>query len=265
MHVRSILERDLAWAAYALADLQPGFVEQCVWFVHDDGDASGLVMLYSGLAPSILFTLGPVDAVAAALAQAANVGQLPDAVYVSIRPEHEDAVGRWYDLSPTWDDRRPMVRMVLADAVLAQAAASQGELQVEPLAASDATRLAELFAHGGDFAPDAFDAGQIGNGLFYGIEDGSGALLAAGGTHVVDWRGGVGAIGNFCTLPTARGNGYAGALLSAIVRGLCAGGVQTIVLNVDQRNATAQRLYARHGFVAHCAFTEGTAKLKIDH
>ncbi len=277
--MRSILARDTAWAAYAIADLQPGFAEQCGWFVH----ANALVMLYHGLTPPILFAMGPGAAVAGALAEAATASRLPEAAYMSIRPEHEDAVGRWYDLSPAWDDRRPMVRMVL-DGVAQPfvAAASAGVLEDAPrlvstaaeaaatnalpmrLATADASRLEALYAQGGDFAPDAFDVAQIGNGLFYGIEDEAGTLLAAGGTHVVDWDAGVAAIGNFCTLPAQRGKGFAGALLDAIVRDLRAGGVKTIVLNVDQRNATAQRLYTRHGFVKHCEFVEGTAKLRID-
>lgn len=125
------------------------------------------------------------------------------------------------------------------------------------LVAADAPRLEALFAQGGDFAPDAFDAAQIDNGIFHAVEVPGSALLAAGGTHIVDWQAGVAAVGNFYTQPKARGKGYAGALLGAIVHNLRAGGVTNIVLNVDQRNATAQRLYARHGFVKHCRFVEG--------
>ena len=252
--VRRILQRDPAWAAYAIADLQPGFAEQCVWFTGENvADESGLVMLYAGLTPPILFAMGPRGAVAAALARAADAGHLPDEVYMSIREEHEAAVGHWYDLSAAWDDRRPMVRMALA----AEAAPVAAEAPVVRLVAADAPRLEALFAQGGDFAPDAFDAAQIDNGVFYGVEGPGSELLAAGGTHIVDWQAGVAAVGNFYTQPMARGKGHAGALLGAIVHDLHAGGVTNIVLNVDQRNATAQRLYARHGFVGHCRFVEG--------
>ncbi len=109
--MRRILERDPAWAAYAIADMQPGFAEQCAWFVFD----GGLVMLYHGLTPPILFAMGQQEAVVQALAQAADARQLPGEVYLSIRLEHEDALGRWYDLSAGWTDRRPMVRMVLSE------------------------------------------------------------------------------------------------------------------------------------------------------
>ena len=276
--VRRILQRDPAWAAYAIADLQPGFAEQCVWFTGENvADESGLVMLYAGLTPPILFAMGPRGAVAAALARAADAGHLPDEVYMSIREEHKAAVGHWYDLSAAWDDRRPMVRMALAaaasfvaaasaavleestrsTATAAEAAATPAVARLQRLNVTDAPRLEVLFAQGGDFAPDAFDAAQIDNGVFYGVEGPGSELLAAGGTHIVDWQAGVAAVGNFYTQPMARGKGHAGALLGAIVHDLHAGGVTNIVLNVDQRNATAQRLYARHGFVGHCRFVEG--------
>ncbi|MCE7989807.1 MAG: GNAT family N-acetyltransferase [Caldilinea sp. CFX5] len=45
------------------------------------------------------------------------------------------------------------------------------------------------------------------------------------------------------THPARRGKGYARALLSAIVTELQTRIVTTIVLNVDERNATARRLY----------------------
>jgi ribosomal protein S18 acetylase RimI-like enzyme len=259
--VEQILHTDSAWAAYAIADLQPGFAEQCGWFVHEGGaEGSGLVMLYSGLTPPILFAMGPGAAVAAALAQAANAGQLPESVYLSIRAEHEAAVGCWYDLSPAWSDRRPMLRMVLDETACVAAAEAAATKDAVRLATADAPRLAALYARGGPFAPDAFDAGQIENGVFHGVEGEDGNLLAAGGTHIVDWHARVAAIGNFYTLPAARGRGHAGALLDAIVCDLHAGGVATIVLNVDQRNEIARRLYARHGFAEHCPFVEGSVR-----
>jgi hypothetical protein len=30
--IQAILERDRPWAAYALADLEPGYAEQALWF-----------------------------------------------------------------------------------------------------------------------------------------------------------------------------------------------------------------------------------------
>ncbi|HAJ37690.1 MAG TPA: hypothetical protein DCL15_18635, partial [Chloroflexi bacterium] len=60
-----------------------------------------------------------------------------------------------------------------------------------------------------------------------------------------------------------RGRGLASAVLAAIVDSLQAEGVSTIVLNVDQRNDGARRIYERFGFVVHCPFIEGVATAKI--
>ena len=36
--IRAVLESDRPWAAYALADLSPGFREHCQWFVGEGAD-----------------------------------------------------------------------------------------------------------------------------------------------------------------------------------------------------------------------------------
>lgn len=246
--LRRILYEDPVWNAYAVADLQPAVVERCTWATADGSDGRhGLVMIFSGFTPAYLFATGPADAVAHALDQMA----LPDSISVSIRNEHEPVVARWYDFS---GDRRPMYRMVLRRANQVIESEVDGLVRLH---GDDTPRLLRLYAQGGDFAPDAFHPWQVTNGVFYGIEGEDGELLAAGGTHIVDWDAGIGAIGNFYTRADGRRRGYASALLAAIVRDLGAGHVDTIVLNVDQRNQAANMLYERHGFVIHCPYVEG--------
>jgi GNAT superfamily N-acetyltransferase len=261
--LRRILGADAVWSAYAIADLQPEFAADCTWVVgKGPGGDEGLILLYAGLQPPLLFATGSAEAVADALRKADAASALPGAIYLSILPEHEDAVSRWYDVAGS-DDLRPMVRMALEGASAGQADGGAGVVRLH---GADAPRLERLFAQGGAFAPDAFDAGQIANGVFYAIEQGEGAegeapeLLAAGGTHIVDWSAGVAAIGNFYTRPAARKQGLAALLLAAIVQDLRAGGVHLIVLNVDRRNAGARRLYERKGFVPHADFLEGTVR-----
>ena len=122
-----------------------------------------------------------------------------------------------------------------------------------------ADRIAALYALGGPFTPDAFAPTQVAEGVFYGVAGEDGTLLAVGGTHIVDRTGGVAAIGNMYTHPAARGRGFAGAILAALVQTLRGEGIHTIVLNVDQRNEAGLRLYERHGFTIHCPFVEGKA------
>lgn len=250
--IRRILYTDPVWAAYAIADLQPGLAAHCTWrFASNGGDA--LIMLYRGLTPPVLFSMGAPDLVGRLLAAEAQAGGLPARVYLSIPDAHAATVAECYDVSA---DRRPMLRMALRRAVEIAVPAMPG---LVVLHADDVPRLQALYALGGDFAPDAFQPSQVEWGVFYGIEEPGGDLLAAGGTHVVDWAAGIGAIGNFYTRPDQRHRGFAGALLGAIVGDLRRGHVDTIVLNVDQRNADAGRLYERHGFAIHCPFIEGEA------
>ncbi len=241
--LRAMLERDAVWAAYALADLQPDFAPYCAWYPADD--ERGLAMIYTGLSIPTLFTAGDPASVAASMTRI----ELPERIYITVREEHFPAVDRHYDFSA---DQRPMRRMMLP--AREQIGSPQQAVVRLTTAMSDA--LCTLYGYGGDFAPDAFDPYQIENGVFFGIMDGD-ELVAAGGTHIVDWSAGIAAIGNMYTRPDARGRGHAGAIVQALAHTLRAGDVSTIVLNVDQRNAAAYRLYLQHGFLEHCPYVEG--------
>jgi hypothetical protein len=63
--IRSLLEQDRVWGAYALADLEPPFSTKTSWLVGD----RALVMVYAGLAPSLLFAHGEPREVAELLAE----------------------------------------------------------------------------------------------------------------------------------------------------------------------------------------------------
>jgi len=255
--VRRLLNTDPIWAAYGIADLQPHLAGDCRWLAAEgtngaDGRADGgaLALIYSGLEPPVLFTLGDPAALAQLLAEA----DLPLHIYVSIRQEHLPVVARYYDLS---GDTRPMWRMVLADGGAALNQARADAPVPTRLTGAQAPDVLRLLAHGGPFRPDAFSPAQMDQGVFYGIY-GGGELLAVGGTHVLDHAGSVAAIGNMYTRPDMRRRGCSAAVLRAVVRDLLAQGIATVVLNVDQRNPGAQALYLARGFVVHTPYIEGT-------
>lgn len=248
--VRRILAADPVWGAYALADLQPAFAPHCEWTIGNDGRA--LTLIFTGLSIPALFTFGPAERVADVIART----NLPDRIYITVREEHYPAVERRYDFTA---DYRPMWRMFLPTHVNVEPPA---DARLMRLAVDDSERLHRLYGQGGDFAPDAFDPYQIENGLFFGIVDEDDELAAAGGTHIVDWMQGVAAIGNMYTRPDQRRQGHARQIVTAIVAGLRAGGVQNIVLNVDRRNEGARTLYERFGFVAHCPYVEGIGVIR---
>lgn len=266
--IATLLASDAIWSAYALADLQPDMAPYCRWFVHENGSSRGVALLYSGLTPPVLFMHGDPAALDVALDQA----DLPESVYLSIQEAHEPVASRRY----RYVDRRPMWRMALRETVSVAAVQPPGTLhdasgalhrspelnaawRLRRLTAADVPRVERLLSHGGPFTPDAFVPHQLESGVFYGVEDSDGDLIAVGGTHIVDVSACIAAIGNLYTRPDRRGRGAGRAVLYAIIAALKANGIKTIVLNVDRRNDAAQRLYEQVGFAVHCPFIEGIA------
>lgn len=247
IQVQRILSSDRNWAAYALADLQPAFADDCVWHIGKSAEGEGVILLYSGLEPTILFVMGPVSAVAAALAQA----NLPERIYLNTRPEHLSLLTERYDLQ---GELHAMWRMVLVEAQAGKPALTDGLVR---LGEQDVVRIQELYGHGGPFTPDMFSAYQLKDGCFFGIEAADQTLLAVGGTHIIDWQAGIAAVGNMYTHPAHRGKGYARAILNVLVQTLQQGKIVTIVLNVDQRNQGARAIYEKLGFQVYTSFLEG--------
>ena len=248
--IRALLDSDPIWAAYALADLQPAFAPYCDW--HLSADGQGLALLFTGLSIPTLYAFGPAASVARVLESVA----WPERVYATVREEHWPAVGRLFDFSA---DSRPMWRMFMPAEVTV---VPPKNAQLARLTVEDSPRLEELYRHGGAFTPDAFNAYQVENGVFYGVTDEDGRLAAAGGTHIVDWTHGVAAIGNMYTRPDQRHRGHARLIVQAIVAALQTEGVDNIVLNVDQRNAGARKLYEKFGFEIYCPYMEGIGVTK---
>ena len=251
--IQQILHRDPIWSVYAIADLQPTFAPYCHWSVVNGEQGEAVILLFTALQPPILFATGDEQAVVAAL----TATPLPERVYVTLRPEHVALVGEYY----TWaEEAHPMVRMVLAKDIQVAMPEMSNLVRLQP---TDAAAITDLYRQDGPFTPDYFDPYQLDDGIFYGVKDAQDSLVAVGGTHVIAQQEGMGAIGNMYTHPAQRGKGYARAVLGAIIAELQARNVTTIVLNVDQRNATARGLYERYGFTPYCTFIEAEGVRKV--
>jgi ribosomal protein S18 acetylase RimI-like enzyme len=81
-----------------------------------------------------------------------------------------------------------------------------------------------------------------------------------GGTHIINRKEGVAALGNVYTRSDSRSKGYARAITTEIVSQLRAAGLPLLVLNVNSENKIARKLYDSLGFVEHCSFVEGIVK-----
>jgi ribosomal protein S18 acetylase RimI-like enzyme len=243
--VRSLLEQDRAWCAYALADSEAPFAGRTTWFMEDQA----VVMVYRGLRPPWLFGHGDPAAVDRL------VRQVPSGPYqYGLLATHRSRLGdRLRSKRET-----QMWRMVLRPEDF-PAGRSEG---AEPLKTSDLPLLLGLFDEHPD-RPDAFDAGQLDTGIFYGIRL-AGELVAVAGTHVIGRETRVAAVGNVFTHPDRRRRGFAERASAAVVEALLGQGVGTIVLNVAMANDPALGLYRGLGFWPFCGYYEGVGELTAE-
>jgi ribosomal protein S18 acetylase RimI-like enzyme len=238
---------DARWSAYALGDLAPGFYEHCDWHANANG-SQALIMVYRGFETPVLFAIGESGMVQALLDEVESTPTL----YLHIRSEIAAIVKERYQDCETW----PMWRMALDPSQYRPAHVDRAIR----LRADDLEALKRLYSDGESTgeSPDFFVPSMLSQGIYFGIKEGS-DLIAAAGTHLVASKEGVGAIGNVYTHRRHRGRGYAAALTSEVASELMRMNLSTIVLNVDQSNETAIRVYERIGFVRHCDYCEGLA------
>lgn len=253
--IQAFLQRDPIWGAYALGDLEADYFPQCTWYLAGSSpeDSDGLALLYKGLDPPVLLTMG-VDTTIVAIFQ---VVDLPQRAYMSAQEDHLPAFQARYDFS---DDRvRPMVRMaVLAGRFRPHRLELSHGARLCRLDATDAPAIQRLVAGGGAYAPDAFSPSQVDQGVFFGVWQDE-ELVAVAGTHLVASTWGVAAVGNIYTHPRWRGRGFGSAVTSAVTADLVDRGL-LVVLNVDRDNHVATRLYCNLGYQFHCSFWEGAGR-----
>ncbi len=244
--ILAYLETDRNYAGYAIGDLEAGFFEQSTWHAAErGGNICALALVYAGFDPPILCLMGEGEGIAALLGGPVQIAR----AYHMVRKEHLAAVGRYY----RWGENQlwPMWRMAQVPP-LPPAGEGSG-VRAIALTSNDANRLRTLYALGGG---DAFAPSQVAQGVFYGIEC-QGQLIAVAGTHLVSLTYKIAAVGNVMTHPDYRGQGYATQATHAVCDELMRRGIQTIILNVNQENLAAIRVYEKLGFVRHCAFYEG--------
>jgi RimJ/RimL family protein N-acetyltransferase len=252
--IRSLLETDRPWAAYALGDLAPGFAEYAEWLAEREGhgQASGggpaLALLYRAFETPVLVTLGDPQSVARLLDEIKNEPKM----YLSIRPEILPLVkARWRVVQET-----AMWRMIVTPEAFRPASTAG----VVRLSVADLPALHRLYADGAlsGQAPDFFNAEMLTQGVFFGIYEGE-ELIASAGTHLVVPVESVAAVGNVYTRRDRRGQGLAARAASAVTAALLEMRLRTVALNVSQRNIPAIRVYERLGYTRYCPFYEGVA------
>jgi ribosomal protein S18 acetylase RimI-like enzyme len=245
-YVRSVLDRDRSWSAYAIGDLSPELVSDCAWYAPADS-APALLLLYRGFDPPILFAMGD----GAHLSPLFREIEAPT-VSLHVRSEAITAMAPSYRVVKLCE----VTRMAVDPASFQPAVGGD----VVGLTESDVDAAMALYEDGWrhDEGPTFFQSSMLRQGTFRGIREGL-DLVAIAGTHLFSPELGVCAIGNVYTRRDRRRRGLGGRVTSAVVQHAIAMNVATIVLNVGSGNLVAQRVYEQLGFRWYCDFLEGHA------
>ena len=244
--IRSLLNIDRIWSAYALGDLEPAFFQDSKWYA----DAGAIVLLYCRFDDPVLIAVGEAAGVEPLLDEIL-AHENPRGLHLSVRPDVLPLIARRYQI----DWQKLMHRMVLRPERFQKVPTS-----AVPLTRADLPALRRLHDDGNDTGetPHFFLPEMLDQGTYVGIWKGQ-DLIASAGTHLLSRTEGMGAVGNIYTRRDRRGLGLGAQVTSAVAAHLLELNLATIVLNVHEGNEAARRLYRRLGFEHHCDFYEGYA------
>jgi ribosomal protein S18 acetylase RimI-like enzyme len=237
--LRSFLDRDRLYAAYAICDLEERQPGRTRWGVAYEGDELVAVGLeYTGPTPQPLFVMGQSDGITAIVRDVIR----PRAAYIAAQAEMLPAIERQYRVDPG----PQMVRMWVDRPHFRPYPAS-----VQRLLPVEIGELNKLYALG--FA-SWLPSSAIADGVYYGMRV-NGRLIAAAGTHVVGRSARLAVVGNVLTVAEYRGRGFATAVTGAVTAELLRTCDQ-VVLNVRADNPPAINAYRRLGYLEHTRFEE---------
>lgn len=241
------LATDRRWNGYSIADLAPPARQWTrVALARREDGAIAACLFYAHPQFNSTIPHGDPDGLAAILAAAAQEGDLPERTYILAQHIHLPALEAHYAFP---DGRQEMIRMAVDRATFVK---PKGGPPTVRLGSADLPALQALYA---EYDAGVFTADQLANGVFHGVYE-DGALVAAGGTHVVAPSYTIAAIGNIYVTPAARGRGLGAAVTAAVAAELLPGPRSQAILNVAATNAAAIRVYRGLGFAEHCPYVE---------
>lgn len=241
--VRSFFERDRLIAAYALADLDPGNVDQSRWWVAKRADeivAAALLVEVPLFRPC--FAMGE----AAPLAELFRGGLTEPRLILATPPNGRLPIEASYRFERLDVMHRMVVRAETFLPRIAHRVTRLGPHQLDD--------VIDLYGHA---SRSYFTPQRLAHELYFGVFSG-GQLVAAAGTHVRSGAAGLAAVGNVLTRLAFRGRGLATTVTSAVTEAALEEHPD-VVLNVRQDNSPAIAVYRRLGYRVHAPFVEGPA------
>jgi RimJ/RimL family protein N-acetyltransferase len=249
--LRRYLSQDRVLHAYALGDL-----EEELWPLSDFSGAyagealAGVSLVWRGMTPPVYLLFGSPEPAAALL----GAPDIPDTVFGILPAELLDTFQVRF--SPGETER--LWRMAATPDEFIEGPTNPRLRRLRSADADALTRLMATERQIFDRRP-VYHPAQLEAGVFFGIEDANGQLVAAAGTHIVALNERVGAIGHVFTERNARGRGYATATTGAVTRELFRQGIDLAALNVVQGNSPAIRAYQKLGYRIHAPLIECNA------
>ena len=250
--VRAIVDRDRAWAAWALCisgrDDWPH-----VRFWLDRATGAALWVLDHPQWGGAVHTFGTGPSVAAAgLDAVVGAAPLPRRAFLKLAHEARPALERRYRL----DRLEPIVRMHVTPASFRPPAEAPSS---EPLGPDDGDELARLYA---GWPEAGFGIGRLRRGYRYrGIRQ-RGELVAVAENALRSPERDVAIIQGVYVDSRWRGRGLARAVTAGLTVQLFAEGARDVALDVRAGNAAAVAAYTRLGYRRRCEFLGGPADLR---
>lgn len=256
--IHNYLASDPAYAAYALADLQPPEAEHSRWFAASrTGEIEGLGLVYSALHETILFLMGDTSALSALLMH--GIG--PSHVFFSAPSALIDVLPDFYRVDETLGLFRMRVTRGIFNPyihpedmpgeIVALRPANFEEMQILIAETSEADSR--------DIRDVAFDMDMLSDGYYCGLRI-DGKLVAMAGTHIASKAASVAAMGNVSVHPDYRRHGYGGLVSQVVTEALLNDEFELVVLSVRQNNQAANKIYRRLGYKPMCTLIEGIAE-----
>lgn len=226
---------------YALADLAEPYWSRSTWWRSGDA-AFGLVGLPGG--EQIVYSVSSADPTGTLRLAVELVDQVPPTLVTG--PTGIGAVFTSAGRGLVWNRGYHRFLLTRPEAVPERA---EGVIDLGP---GDEPELQALY----NTEPDAafFLPSMLADETYVGVRR-NGALVAVAGTHVLDARYDVAAIGAVYTHPDHRGQGL-GALTTAGVIDRLQGRIGTIGLNCTESNVAASAVYRKLGFTELLAYEE---------
>jgi RimJ/RimL family protein N-acetyltransferase len=242
--VRSLLEGKRAYAAYALAYLEPNLFPRSEWWHARSPHGQALVVhSRSAMGPALL-ALGDPRALDVLLC----IHPGPRSTFATFQLDHLDVAKRHFVPSRP----EPSLRMSVSADSFRAAEGDVRRLTRADIGAVNALQRSEGFGF--------YPAAVLDEGAYYGVYIDQ-RLVSMAGTHVVAPSQGLALVGNVMTHPRYRGQGY-GTIATGAVTAELLKTCPDVLLTVSSRNKAAIRLYERLGYREECRLIESGARRK---